>query len=421
MLQRPSSSARVLVLINMSGGYDALALVPPLSGSALTKYVTNRPQLSTKSGPASYLPINGVTAFGLHPALGVLQTQFNNGDLAIVQKAGLPVAELSHSSSQEIMSRGRASLANPSTTGWLGRLADSYFPNALDIVGLGVPNRVDFNAVGPRPLVVTSLAEFTTTEFINYPDHYLRRDKLDSMVSQVFASDDRIDAVARSAADRGYDQSVFVAGAVAPVSLVGNYSYTGTYSQLPGNGPYLDGLGKSLQDIAKMIIAPTIGTRVFYTQANDFDTHGAQEIFASGTQLGARPTLTDRLHVTMAALQGFITDLQNSGKWNSTAIVLFSEFGRRNLENATNGTDHGHGFHAFVLGGLVNGGMKGNFVTSADQDPANSPTPHPNLPVQIDYREIFKQCIEGWLQLSSANPVFNDYVPLANQPSFTLF
>ena len=39
------------------------------------------------------------------------------------------------------------------------------------------------------------------------------------MVSQVFASDDRIDAVARAAADSGYDQSVFVANAVAPVSL----------------------------------------------------------------------------------------------------------------------------------------------------------------------------------------------------------
>jgi uncharacterized protein (DUF1501 family) len=418
MLQRPSSQGRVLVLINMLGGYDALALVPPLSGTALTKYVSNRPHLSTKSGPANYLPLNGVTGFGLHPALGVLQTQFNNGDLAIVQKTGLPIAELSHFSSQEIMSRGRASLANPNTTGWIGRLADSYFPNALDIVGLGVANRVDFNAVSAKPLVMANLANFTTYDYQGYADNYLRRDKLDSMVSQVFATDDRINAVARAAANGGYDQSVFVANAVAPVSLAGNYSYLGTYSQVPGNGPHTDALGKSLQDIAKMIIAPTIGTRVFYTQASDFDTHGRQETFQ---QVGDRPSLTDRLHVTMAALQGFITDLQNSGKWNSTTIMLFSEFGRRNVENATDGTDHGHGFHAFVLGGNVNGGMKGNFVTFADQNPTNSPTPHPNLPVEIDYREIFKQCIEGWLQLPSAAPVFNDYSPLANQPSFVLF
>jgi uncharacterized protein (DUF1501 family) len=238
------------------------------------------------------------------------------------------------------------------------------------------------------------------------------------MVSQVFATDDRINAVARAAADRGFDESVFVANAVAPVSLAGNYSYTGTYSQVPGNGPHTDALGKSLQDIAKMIIAPTIGTRVFYTQASDFDTHGRQETF---TQVGDRPSLTDRLHVTMAALQGFITDLQSSGKWNTTTIVLFSEFGRRNVENATDGTDHGHGFHAFVLGGGVNGGLKGNPVTFADQNPTNSPVPHPNLPVEIDYREIFKQCIEGWLQLPSAGPIFNDYAPLANQPSFVLF
>ena len=150
-----------------------------------------------------------------------------------MQKTGLPIAELSHFSSQEIMSRGRASLANPNMTGWIGRLADSYFPNALDIVGLGVPNRVDFNAVGAKPLVIANLANFTTYDYLGYSDHYLRREKLDSMVSQVFANDDRIDAAARAAADRGYDQSVFVANAVAPVSLVGNYSYIGTYNQLP--------------------------------------------------------------------------------------------------------------------------------------------------------------------------------------------
>jgi uncharacterized protein (DUF1501 family) len=420
MFQRPSSTGRVLVLVNMLGGYDALALVPPLNGSALTKYVSNRPRLSTKSGPSAYLPLNGVSGFGLHPALGVLQTQFNNGDMAIVQKTGLPVAELSHFSSQEIMSRGRGTLANPNTTGWIGRLADAYFPNALDIVGLGVPNRVDFNAVGTRPLVMANLSNFATYEYLSGADHYLRRDKLDSMVSQVFANDDRINAVARAAADRGFDQSVFVANAVAPVSLTGNYSYTGVYNQVPGNGPHTDALGKSLKDIAKMIIAPTIGTRVFYTQASDFDTHGRQEAF-TGSPLGDRPSLTDRLHVTMAALNGFITDIQSSGKWNTTTIVLFTEFGRRNVENATDGTDHGHGFHAFVLGGAVNGGMKGNFVTSSDQSPTASPTPHPNLPVEIDYREIFKQCIEGWLQLPSANPIFNDYSALPGQPSFTLF
>ncbi len=37
------------------------------------------------------------------------------------------------------------------------------------------------------------------------------------------------------------------------------------------------------------------------------------------------------------------------------------------------------------------------------------------------YREIFRQCIENWLQLPSAQPVFNDYTPLPGQPAITLF
>ena len=104
-------------------------------------------------------------------------------------------------------------------------------------------------------------------------------------------------------------------------------------------------------------------------------------------------------------------------QWSNTAIVLFTEFGRRNAENQTRGTDHGHGFHAFVLGGGVNGGLKGINLTAADLDAAAG---NLNLPGQIDYRGMFKKCVADWLQLDAA-PVFDDYVAGPSEPTYTLF
>ena len=97
---------------------------------------------------------------------------------------------------------------------------------------------------------------------------------------------------------------------------------------------------------------------------------------------------------------------------------MYSCICKHNPENETGGTDHAHGFHAFVLGGGVNGGLKGNNVVSADLLTANEA-----LPVEIDYRTVFRKCLTDWLQLpvATANAVFDDYTPLPGEPSFTLF
>ena len=43
-------------------------------------------------------------------------------------------------------------------------------------------------------------------------------------------------------------------------------------------------------------------------------------------------------------------------------VIVVSEFGRRVLENADSGTDHGYGNVMLALGGAVNGGtVYGNF------------------------------------------------------------
>lgn len=55
---------------------------------------------------------------------------------------------------------------------------------------------------------------------------------------------------------------------------------------------------------------------------------------------------------TMAA---FYTDL--GANMSGVTVITMTEFGRRVAENASLGTDHGHGSVMFAMGGGVNGGQ----------------------------------------------------------------
>lgn len=62
-----------------------------------------------------------------------------------------------------------------------------------------------------------------------------------------------------------------------------------------------------------------------------------------------------------ASLTAFYADVR--GQLDQVTLVTMSEFGRRVRENASRGTDHGHGNVMFVMGG----GVRGAF-TRAGQD-----------------------------------------------------
>ncbi|GAV36459.1 hypothetical protein ROTAS13_04146 [Roseomonas sp. TAS13] len=53
----------------------------------------------------------------------------------------------------------------------------------------------------------------------------------------------------------------------------------------------------------------------------------------------------------MAALRG-----QLGEAWRHTAVLVMTEFGRTARANGNNGTDHGTGGVAFLMGGAVSGG-----------------------------------------------------------------
>ena len=396
---------RILVMVNIEGGYDALSMLPPTTGSAFTEYMTQRPDLGwDPASPTPPLTMTSTADFGLHPALSLLQQLDAAGDLAVVNKVGLASLDRSHFNAKDTMARARTSLTNPDPRGWLGRLADTGFLSSLEIMGVGVSNRLDFSANGRRPFVLRSIENFNINSFMGSTDSLFRRDILLQLMDQRFGNaEHRIVDSLRDRHRQAQELATSLQAQTANINLIGNY---------PENN---DERLTALQDVAKLIKAD-VGTRLFYTASANFDTHAGQE----GTGNVDKPTLTQRLSLVMQSLQAFIDDLKSPSinRWNDVAIVMYTEFGRRNFENETGGTDHGHGFHAFVMGGGIQGGMVGNPLTAADLQTSSG-----SLPVEIDYRSLFRTGLEDWLEVPTAtvNSVFDDFTPAAGEPALTMF
>lgn len=98
-------------------------------------------------------------------------------------------------------------------------------------------------------------------------------------------------------------------------------------------------------------------------------------------------------------------------RWQDTAVVVISEFGRTFRENGNKGTDHGHGTVYWVLGGKINGGR-----ILGEQVGINQANLFQNrdFPVLNDYRSILGGLLGRLYGLSASqmDAVFPGTVPV---------
>lgn len=125
-----------LLLVNLRGGLDALAAVPPYGDP---HFAAARGPIAPSGGFAEALKLDGL--FALHPALGPLLPYYRSGELLIVPATAIPNAGRSHAAAQAALFDGDI---DGGSAGWLdlasfaawrtGRPADRSIDMLADLV-----------------------------------------------------------------------------------------------------------------------------------------------------------------------------------------------------------------------------------------------------------------------------------------------
>lgn len=347
-----------LVVIFLRGGADGLTICPPLGESA---YFDARPALAVSESDA--LPLDGF--FGLHPAAGGLKDLYDAGDLAVVHAAGLHTPERSHFEAQATMEQGIDAGDLRPGDGWLGRYLAELAPS-LPLAAVALDRAVPQAMIGPvDALAIGRIDDFAVA--LNPLDR--------SMLLAAYAGDPLLFPTA---------QGVFDASdALAPVAAI-----------LPGAGYPQGQLGAALSDCARLIKADA-GLQVAAINGGGWDHHDDQ-----AEQI--EPLLAD----LGGSLAAFRDDIGTA--WDTTTVVVMTEFGRRVHQNASMGTDHGHASVMLAAGGGVNGGQVhadwpglGPGELSDDQD----------LRVTTDYRQVLAELLVQRLEVADPASILGGWVP----------
>lgn len=374
---RPRIGQTFVVVVELDGGNDGLNTVVP---RALSNYSLQRPNLALadtvtldlNSGPAA------TTAYRLHPNLTNVQALYQSGQVAVVHKVGYPDPNGSHFESKDIWSTGYRGQQRIGGAGWIARYGDAFAPTSLGAVAVGRGRHPTTLGGSSNPLTVARLDGFAFDEDGRYRNHHGARMELireilrDSQAAGVAAR-------TRTALQQGHDLADQLTAAVD------NFTSTAPYDTSQG-------MSRRLRDVAVLLQAG-FDTRVFYTGMGGFDTHG--------NQLSRHAGLMAELDTALGA---FAQDMQTMGIWNDCVVVVVSEFGRRNFENGSGGTDHGEGNCVLVLGGAVRGGLYGPDPTESDLD-------RRNLPFAVDFRTVYGEILAGHLGVGDLSVVFPEAIP----------
>ena len=354
-----TKSDRSLVVIQLSGGNDYLNTVVPY-GSGL--YYDFRPSVNIPQGEV--LPLNGEVGF--NPSMAPMKRLYDEGKVAVINGIGYPKPNRSHFRSMDVWHTAEPDKIGSS--GWLGETIRALDPNGDNVLtgvnfGRGLPR-----ALSAKDVPVASVGNLETYGLFSDIEDEAARNMALSAFSQMYGGTEGKDAVAQFLSQTGSDA---LKGADTLRTAPAKYSSDVEYSDHP--------LSQSLRNIAQVMSAG-LGTRIYYAQHGSFDTHSG-EMESHATLWGD----------TSAAIGDFMDDLREHDLEDDTAVLVFSEFGRRIADNGS-GTDHGSGGVAFVVGGSVKGGQFGEFPSLREKDHLEGDMHFTN-----DFRSTYSTILDRWL------------------------
>ncbi|MGA0572718.1 DUF1501 domain-containing protein [Variovorax sp. VNK109] len=284
------------VFIIQRGAADGLNTVVPYADPA---YARLRGALAID--PATAQKLDG--SFALHPSLVEVGKLYTSGQALFVHAVASPYRDRSHFDGQNVLETG-GTAPYQLKDGWMNRL-------------LPLLPRQRREAIAFAPTVPMALrgnvevSSYAPSSLPQAPDDLLLR------VEQLYAGDTQLHGLWTAAMDAR--------------NMAGDPA--GKARQDPA------ALGK----MAASFLARADGPRIAMVETGGWDTHTAQNA---------------RLATQLKGLDALIASLRDGmgPAWNSTTVLVATEFGRTAAANGTGGTDHGTASAAMLIGGNVKGG-----------------------------------------------------------------
>lgn len=378
--QNEVSDRDVIIAVFLRGGADGLTLCVPHGDD---NYYAARPTLNIprpdSNSPFAAIDLDGF--FGVPQTFAGLMDAYAAGDLLIVHACGSPDESRSHFQSMTVMETGQG--PDPTAfTGWLGRhLASSDPKNPTAVLrAVGINEALQRSLSGsPLALPIPDLADFGLDGW-----NVTMQERLQTL-----------------GASYAQGPSALRATAANTITTIGLLNAIDFVNYQPGGGAaYPDThFGYSMKSAAALIKAD-LGVEAIAIDLDGWDTHDGQGS-RSGWMAGLMTELGDSLgafHADLSAATG-----------KGFVVVVMSEFGRVVMENASQGTDHGHGGALLVLGNHIAGGRvltdwpglaQGELFQGQDLD------------TTIDYRDILAEIVHYRLGNSALSTVFPGYAPV---------
>jgi len=364
----------ILVALFLRGACDGLNLLPPLDGPDRAAYEAARPNLKVPtSGPKAALRLD--ERFGLHPAAAPLGELFKAGKLAFVHAAGLTADTRSHFDAQAFMELGTPGVKT-SANGWIAR----------HLLTRGGP------AAAPSFLTAVSLGSLTPASLLGWPDVAV----LNSLDGFNLAAPKGWQNAQREALRRMYaGRSWLDRYGAETLDAVDAFESVSPGAYKPAGRDYPKGeIGYRLRSLAQLIKLD-LGLRVAALDMGGWDTHKYQ----GDNGEGYFGNLAGQLAQSLAA---FHEDM-SAGTPRRVLVVVMTEFGRRLKENASRGTDHGHGGVMLLLGeGVAGGKVYGTWPGLGNEQLFQ----RADLAVTTDYRRALAEVLTKRLANPRTSAVF---------------
>ena len=379
LAQNANVNDPILVTVFLRGGWDALNVVPPLDGKDRGFYEAARPNIKVPVGKDGALRLND--RLGLHPAMAPLYELYQDKRLAVIPACGMPNGNRSHFDAMEFMELGTPG-AKTSTTGWIARTLEAA-PKAktspILTSAMSVDSSIATSLLGADAISINRPEDFSLSGDEGY------RRQLTASLRRVYNGDTWL-----------HQAGLRTLRAVRTVqsSAVGEYK--------PSKGvTYPDGgFSDALRTVARLV-KQGVGLRAATVDLGGWDTHQYQGDGSGGY-------FADLLGQLSKGLAALYADLDGANLGKRLTVVVMSEFGRRLQQNASGGTDHGHGSALLVLGGSVNGGRVLGRWPGLGPDQLYD---RADLAVTTDYRQVLAEAIVGTFGSVKIGSVFPGFSP----------